>query len=148
MLNEDISKRNLNFESYKERITNFSQEFELGLFLFILRRSLIWITLCVLTALASALIYLRYTAPTYEDRSLHCRLLAGRLDVVRRRPNGSDQGCSPRIRRTELSTRRSSAGTSTPSLRRSRGFATVCRSAQFTYDSSYLVNPESEPTGT
>lgn len=70
MLNEDISERNLNFESYKERITNFSQEFELGLFIFILKRSLIWITLCVLTALASAFLYLRYTAPTYEARTL------------------------------------------------------------------------------
>ncbi len=46
MLNEDINDRNLNFESYKERITNFSQEFELGLFIYILKRSLIWITLC------------------------------------------------------------------------------------------------------
>ena len=35
MLQEDISKTNDNFERYKERITNFSGEFELGLFLFI-----------------------------------------------------------------------------------------------------------------
>ena len=45
MLSEDISQRNLNFESYKERITNFSNEFELGLFLYIVRRSLLWIVL-------------------------------------------------------------------------------------------------------
>ncbi|HRF81889.1 MAG TPA: Wzz/FepE/Etk N-terminal domain-containing protein [Flavobacteriales bacterium] len=71
MISEDAnSSRNVNIESYKERITNFSQEFEIGLFLFILNRSLIWIALCMLTALASALIYLRYTAPTYEARSV------------------------------------------------------------------------------
>ncbi|MCB0779540.1 MAG: hypothetical protein KDC03_08420, partial [Flavobacteriales bacterium] len=70
MLSEDIGQRNLNFESYRERITNFSNEFELGLFLYILRRSLIWIMLCVLLALAAALIYLRYTAPTYESRTI------------------------------------------------------------------------------
>ena len=70
MLNEDINSRNVNLDSYKERITNFSQEFELGLFIFILKRSLIWIVLCVLTAIASAFIYLRYTAPMYETRAL------------------------------------------------------------------------------
>jgi hypothetical protein len=67
MLNEDINSRNVNLDSYKERITNFSQEFELGLFIFILKRSLIWIVLCVLTAIASAFIYLRYTAPTVRN---------------------------------------------------------------------------------
>ncbi|MBP7156419.1 MAG: hypothetical protein KBA60_10450, partial [Flavobacteriales bacterium] len=70
MLNEDIGQRSRNFESYKERITNFSQEFELGLFLYILKRSLIWIALCVLTAVAAAFIYLRYTAPIYQSRAL------------------------------------------------------------------------------
>ncbi|HNU57680.1 MAG TPA: polysaccharide biosynthesis tyrosine autokinase, partial [Flavobacteriales bacterium] len=71
MLNEDVnSTRNVSFESYKERITNFSQEFEIGLFIFILNRSLVWIALVMLTALASAFIYLRYTAPTYEARSV------------------------------------------------------------------------------
>ena len=70
MLADDSSQRNLNIESYKERITNFSNEFELGLFLFIVRRSLLWIFLCVLTALAAALVYLRYTAPIYESKAI------------------------------------------------------------------------------
>ncbi len=71
MINEDVnSSRSVSLESYKERITNFSQEFDLGLFVFILNRSLIWIALCMLTALASALIYLRYTAPTYQARTV------------------------------------------------------------------------------
>ena len=74
MLNEDVnSTRNVSFESYKERITNFSQEFEIGLFIFILNRSLVWIALVMLTALASAFIYLRYTAPpTNRARCCSC----------------------------------------------------------------------------
>ncbi len=70
MLSEDISNRNSSFESYKQRITNFSNEFELGLFLYILRRSLLWIILILTTALTSALLYLKYTAPVYESRSI------------------------------------------------------------------------------
>ncbi|MFN6116221.1 MAG: Wzz/FepE/Etk N-terminal domain-containing protein, partial [Flavobacteriales bacterium] len=70
MVGEDISQRNLNFESYKERITNFSNEFELGLFLYIVKRSTFWILLCILSALAAAFIYLRYTAPIYEARTI------------------------------------------------------------------------------
>lgn len=70
MLSEDISNRNVSFESYKQRITNFSNEFELGLFLYILRRSLIWIALALLLAITTALLYLRYTAPIYEARAI------------------------------------------------------------------------------
>jgi tyrosine-protein kinase Etk/Wzc len=71
MLKEDISKTNDSFERYKERITNFSGEFELGLFLFISRRSLILIIpfLCLVTL--SAFLYLRYTPPVFES---HCTL--------------------------------------------------------------------------
>ena len=70
MLSEDIGSRTVSFESYRERITNFSNEFELGLFLYILRRSLIWVTMCILLSLAAAYIYLRYTAPTFESRAI------------------------------------------------------------------------------
>jgi capsular exopolysaccharide synthesis family protein len=70
MLQDEASQRSLNFESYKERITNFSNEFELGLFVHIVRKSTFWIFLLMLLALASALLYLRYTAPTYSARTL------------------------------------------------------------------------------
>ncbi len=70
MLSEDIGSRTASLESYRERITNFSNEFDLGLFLYIFRRSLIWIFLCILLSLAAAYIYLRYTAPTFESRSI------------------------------------------------------------------------------
>lgn len=40
MVDEEISKTNENFERYRERITNFSNEFELGLFLFVAKNLL------------------------------------------------------------------------------------------------------------
>ena len=67
MYNEEISKTNENFARYKERITNFSSEFELGLFLYILRKSVIWILLILFLSFIGALIYLRYTVPMYES---------------------------------------------------------------------------------
>ncbi|MBK7182984.1 MAG: hypothetical protein IPH89_08620 [Bacteroidetes bacterium] len=70
MLQEDISKTSENFERYKERISNFSGEFELGLFLFIARKSIIWILLFFVLAFAGSYVYLRYTPPTYESHSI------------------------------------------------------------------------------
>ncbi|MBK7946296.1 MAG: hypothetical protein IPJ85_13755 [Flavobacteriales bacterium] len=70
MISEGISQSNASFDNYKERITNFSNEFELGLFLYILRRSLIWIFLIMLLAGTSAALYLRYTPDTYEARAI------------------------------------------------------------------------------
>lgn len=70
MLNAESSQRSLNFESYKERITNFSNEFELGLFIYIVKRSLIWVSLCILLAIAAAYLYLRYTPETFEARTM------------------------------------------------------------------------------
>ncbi len=70
MLNDEASERAASFESYRERITNFSNEFDLGLFVYIVRRSLIWIATCLLLAFGAAYIYLRYTAPTYASSAL------------------------------------------------------------------------------
>lgn len=67
MYNEEISKTNENFARYKERITNFSSEFELGLFLYILRKSLIWIFLILFVSFIGSLLYLRYTVPIYKS---------------------------------------------------------------------------------
>ncbi len=67
MYNEEISKTNENFARYKERITNFSSEFELGLFLYIFRKSLIWILLILFVSFIGSLLYLRYTVPIYES---------------------------------------------------------------------------------
>ncbi len=69
MHQQDISNANDNFERYKERISNFSGDFELGLFLFIARKSLIWVTLLFVIAFFAALLYLRYTPPIFESHS-------------------------------------------------------------------------------
>lgn len=69
MLQEDISKTNDSFERYKERISNFSGEFELGLFLFIARRNFFWILAFIGIALGGAYLYLRYTPPVFESSS-------------------------------------------------------------------------------
>jgi len=66
MYNEEISKTNENFTRYKERITNFSSEFELGLFLYIFRKSLVWILLVIFLSFLTSLLYLRYTVPIYQ----------------------------------------------------------------------------------
>lgn len=70
MLAEEGGARNSNLDSYRERITNFSNEFDLGLFIYIIKRSLIWIILSILLSFAAAEVYLRYTAPTYESKAI------------------------------------------------------------------------------
>lgn len=66
MQQEDISSINDSFERYKDRITNFSNEFEFGLFIYILKRSLPVLFLIFILAGLSAYLYLRYTAPLYS----------------------------------------------------------------------------------
>ena len=70
MYNEDISNLNNNFESYRDRLTNFSNEFELGLFLHILRKNLYLMAIMLAIALTSSYLYLRYTAPVYQARTI------------------------------------------------------------------------------
>jgi capsular exopolysaccharide synthesis family protein len=70
MLADDLSNKNENLERYKERLTNFSQEFELGLFLFIARKNIFWVMLFVSIALAAAFVYIRYTPPVYESNTI------------------------------------------------------------------------------
>lgn len=58
---------NLNVERYKERITNFSKEFELGLFIRIARQNLIYIASIVTVCIVLSFLYLRYTPATYQS---------------------------------------------------------------------------------
>ena len=70
MLGEEISQKNQTFSQYKERLSNFSNEFELGLFLFIARKSL-WIILLIFAgAFTCAFLYLRYSPPIYESTAV------------------------------------------------------------------------------
>ncbi|HLV53401.1 MAG TPA: Wzz/FepE/Etk N-terminal domain-containing protein, partial [Cryomorphaceae bacterium] len=70
MYNEDISRLNSNFESYRERLTNFGSEFEPGLFLHILKKNLLLLIFILLVVLVGTFLYLRYTAPVYEAKTI------------------------------------------------------------------------------
>jgi len=66
MIGDNITDKNTSFEGYRERLTNFSQEFEYGLFLYILKKSLIWIVMIIGLFMFVAFLYIRYTVPIYE----------------------------------------------------------------------------------
>jgi len=70
MIGDNISDNNSNFEGYRERLTSFSQEFEFGLFIYILKKSLIWILMIIGLFLFIAYLYIRYTIPIYEANSI------------------------------------------------------------------------------
>lgn len=61
---------NQHIDDYKERLTNFSHEFDPGLFLHIVKRSLVWVILLIVVAFAGAFLYLRYTPEIYEARAV------------------------------------------------------------------------------
>jgi len=70
MLQEDISTSGDNFERYRERITNFSNEFEPALFLSIAGKSILWSILFFSISLSTAFLYLRYTPKVYESSTI------------------------------------------------------------------------------
>ena len=61
---------NQDYSEYRERLTNFSNEFDLGLFLHIVRKSLPWIVSFILLSAVSAFLYLRYTPDVYEAKAI------------------------------------------------------------------------------
>ena len=67
MISEDIQKQNETFERYKERVTNFSNNFEIGLFIYLLKKSFTIYILIFAAAIAFGYLYLRYTDPIYES---------------------------------------------------------------------------------
>jgi tyrosine-protein kinase Etk/Wzc len=69
MLNDSIGQKNENFDRYKDRLTKFSSEFELGLFILIAKKSLIWIFIFFSISIGSIYLYLRYTQPIFESRA-------------------------------------------------------------------------------
>ena len=64
--NSEISKA----KEYRDRLTNFSNEFDLGLFIHICRKSFWWVLLCIACACIGAAIYLRYTPYNYESKAV------------------------------------------------------------------------------
>ncbi len=69
MLNQSTSGTE-NVERYRERIANISSEFELGLFLFLARKSIIWVMIIFAIAFGGAFLYLRYTPYIYESKGV------------------------------------------------------------------------------
>src|ERR1700741_4329206 len=69
MLNDSVGNTNENFERYRDRLTKFSSEFELGLFVFIARKSIYWIALFFCIAGVLAFLYLRYSQPVYQAKT-------------------------------------------------------------------------------
>jgi len=63
-------QENPEYEDYKERLTNFSHEFDLGLFIYIIKKSLFWVVMLVVASLVLATLYLRYTPEVYEAKAL------------------------------------------------------------------------------
>ena len=61
---------NPKLEEYKERLTNFSHEFDLGLFLSIVRKSVFWVVILFFLAVLASVLYLRYTPEIYEARAV------------------------------------------------------------------------------
>jgi len=56
------------YDEYKERLTNFSNEFDIGLFVHIVRKSIIWVLFLIFLSAASAYVYLKYTPGVYEAK--------------------------------------------------------------------------------
>src|ERR1700757_516544 len=70
MIGGDLHDKNSGINQYQERITKFSSEFELGLFLHIGKQSLIWIFLLLGISLSLAFIYLSYTQPIFKSKTI------------------------------------------------------------------------------
>src|ERR1700748_3079308 len=69
MIGGEFHDKNSSINQYQERITKFSSEFELGLFLHIAKRSLIWVFLLLSISLSLAFLYLRYAQPVFQSKT-------------------------------------------------------------------------------
>ena len=69
MIPEEIKNTEENILRYRERINNFSKEFELGLFLFLLNKVKWIIILLFIISFCSGYLYLRYTPKKFKTNS-------------------------------------------------------------------------------
>ncbi len=70
MLADKFSSKSDAFSQYKQRVSNLSSEFEIGLFFFLLRKQLWLIFFFFLIALSIAFLYLRYTPQVFQAKSI------------------------------------------------------------------------------
>lgn len=64
------NQTNLGIDSYRERVSKFSSELDIGLIIYIFRKSLWFVALFIVLALSVAYIYLRYSQPIYQSSSV------------------------------------------------------------------------------
>ena len=66
---EDFKQTEENFQRYKENLSSLSQEFELGLFLYLLNK-IKWIIIAIILLFTfGAQMYLRYTPEIYKTQA-------------------------------------------------------------------------------
>jgi tyrosine-protein kinase Etk/Wzc len=57
-------------DNYRERVSKFSNELDLGLLVYIFKKSLWFVLVFFAISLAAAMIYLRYSQPKYESSTV------------------------------------------------------------------------------
>ncbi len=70
MLKEIENQKSLITEQYKERLVKFSNDFELGLFIHVFRKSIWWILSFFIIAFLSVFAYLRYSETIYNSKAI------------------------------------------------------------------------------
>ena len=70
MLTDQLGNSTDTISQYKDRVATLSTDFEIGLFFFLLRKSLIWIILFFAIAVTGAYVYLRYTPQVFQSKTV------------------------------------------------------------------------------
>lgn len=69
MLHNEIEANQESTNRYKDRLNKFSSEFELGVFLMMLRKSTLWVLFFFLLSFTTAYLFLRYTQPVFQSKA-------------------------------------------------------------------------------
>lgn len=70
MLSGQFNSKTDSISEYKQRVSNLGNDFELGLFLHLTIKSIVWIILFFILAFLSGMLYLRYTPQVYESKAV------------------------------------------------------------------------------
>jgi capsular exopolysaccharide synthesis family protein len=70
MLKDIENQKNLIADQYKDRLVKFSNDFELGLFLHVFRKSIWWIVLFFILSFIGVIAYLRYSETIYNSKTI------------------------------------------------------------------------------
>jgi len=70
MIKDIESQKNLIVDQYKDRLVKFSNDFELGLFLHVFRKSIWWIVLFFTLSFIGVFAYIRYSETIYNSKTI------------------------------------------------------------------------------